>query len=312
MANHSNTLPVQDWSKINDKYAKPIYESIHNFASSEGLPSPQAKIRGETENHSEERLVGIYGKSPKSTSASLTHFYGEGLRQRGNQGGEALFSVSHWGHFGAARGPALFFAMMAGDDPLTEIMVRVWMADYASFILLSDPTMTAYASPCARLLDGADQRDQLIATMRWLAGKSIRTPKTLSYAPDWLGLYALTLIQEAYDTGKDWASNWPHYQAAIVSADTTSILPLKFPLTIEKSALGHLAYFSKPFPNKKGSSVWSRMEYDNPSVEYGVSDPTTLHSLKGVILRPVNPMPKCPGVVNQVFKFPVVDQGNKL
>jgi len=300
-------------SEINDKYAANIFDALGSFASHEGLPSPILSVKGETENHTEERIVGDYGRSPKSTRDALIYFYGKGMSSRGNRGGELQFPVSHESHYGAARGSALLFAMKAQDAEAISIMVNVWKSDYAAFVLLSDPSMSNFASPCARLLDGADQRQQLISTMQWLAGKKIRIPQTIAIAPDWLGLNALLRIDAAFKMKEPWAQSWPGIRKEITSATNADILPVKFALTVIKARSGHVAYFDDVAHFSNDSAcVWAAMNYNEPSLGiYGVLNPREVPFLNGgknlrAKLMPIDSRPDfTPNEIEKVFKFPL-------
>jgi hypothetical protein len=295
-----------DWSKVNDKYAIHIYEALDAFGSKPVSTEPELGMRGETENHTEERLAGFYGLSPASGRARVKFWYGDGLKQRGNRGGELIFPVSHESHYSAARGPILLFSMKAGHDDVTDVMVDVWKSDFATFALLADPGMTNYAACCNRLLDNADQRPQLIATINWLMGRKIHMPKTLDIAPDWLGLHSLMLIDKAHSDGERWASKWPDIKASIVAAKREDILPVKFGVTVEKSSQGHVAYFDNPDHFNNSAGKWALMRYANPAaVVYGVDDPTMQNNIPGTSLAPVAHRPQCPGGASEVYKFKI-------
>lgn len=298
--------------QVNDKYAANILLSLDTFAWREGLPEPVLVVKGETENHCEERIIGDYGRSPQSTRKPVIYFYGEGMKARGNRAGELQFPVSHESHYGAARGPGLLFGMKAKDAEMVSVMVNVWKSDYAAFKLLSDPGMVNYAACCKRLLDGADQRPQLIAVMQWLSGKKIRIPATLKSAPDWLGLNALMRIEEAFMNHEAWAMEWPNIKKEIVSATDADILPVKFPLTVIKGKKGHVAFFENAAPfSDEGSCVWAAMDYSNPRVGiYGVQNPREVPNLNSrnlqATLRHVSEKPTIPqNEVEKTFHFPL-------
>lgn len=300
------TKPTGPAPDINDKYAGAIYRGLTNFGSEPRAGAPELDVKGETENHGAERVVGVYLLSPATARPSILAWYGPRMLQNGDQAGEGVFPASHQSHYSGPLSAGLWGGMKAGHDDVVDLMTGAWRSDFAKFALLADPGLTAYASPCARLLDGADQRSQLAATIAWLLGRKIHWPLTLRTAPDWLGLDCLTRIQDAHDRGEEWARRWPEIRKSIVAGTRADILPVKFAVAVEKSTKGHVAYFLDPSHIKKNGAKWALMEYGKPLlIRYGVDDPSAKNGLKGAVLEPASPRPECPGGATDRFTLPV-------
>lgn len=290
-----------------DQYVAGIFTSMDIFAAGPPAPPPALNVKGETTNHTEGRLITAYGKNPTSARAAVLEWYGPLLLSTGDERGECVLPASHRSHYSGPRSAALQFALRAGHQDVIDLMLKVLKSDFAKLMLFADPALTAYASPCTRLLDGADQRGQLIVQAQWLKGRKIRVPATLRTAADWLGLYALIRIQEAYDHHEPWALSWPDIRKEIISATRADLLPLKRPVCIERGPKGHVAYFMDDQPLARTACQWALLDYTNPGhARYGVGDPTTKHGLKGAILESAQQRPECPGGKAEIFDLPVV------
>jgi hypothetical protein len=283
-----------------DKYAAAAQRWITDPAGGPPVVVREDWTSGETPNHCEQRLAAWAGQHLPSVRDLILFWYGENLRAVGMdaKGGtdEAIFSTSHWGHFGAARGPLLLFALRSGDKEVAEAIANVWRMSLAAAILLATPAWRI-VSPGARHTgpkDGADQRTETNATFQWLGtGKLARRPKVLDTAPSWLGLSALLKIEAASKAGEPWARPWPEMLAWIRSAEPKRDLPpLKNQLVVERSKAGHVAHFETT--NKMGGPAdWACAEYSKGKAgeSYGFPAGST--------------PPPCPGGPGEIFRFPV-------
>lgn len=300
----SALVAIPDLSTINDEYAIRLYQGLAYPGSQPNLSAPQIEEAGRTVNHGEEECVGIYALSPNNSRATIVALYGAHLRAKGNQAQEALFPPSHQSHYSAPRAVGLATAMRLGHQDVVDALVSVWKTDMASMREVSDPELKNFANASARVLDGSDQRLQWVTVCNWILGHSVRMPGTLTSAPDWLGLYALWIIDEAHKKGEPWAAQWPSIRESIASATRSDILPVRNGLTVERSKTGHLSYFREDHSDKT-SGLWAIYNYQTGAITYGVDAPPEKSPLKGVTFVHSAPRPACPGGPGEVYVFPL-------
>lgn len=310
---------------MGDDYAKPIVMWIGKPAGGPPVTVKPDWTSGQTPNHCEELLAAWAGQNLPSARDLILDWYGPNLKLIGDQakGGtdEALFSKSHWGHFGAARGPILLFSMRSGDQPVTDLLVSNWKGNLAAARLVALPSWSTLVVAGSRFSDDSDQRMEAATTFAWLdhgadpkptgvEHSSIRMPKTMFNAPSWLGLYALTLIAAAWQKGEKWAAAWPEILQEIRSATETDLLPLKNPLTVERSAKGHVTRFAS-VDKMMQPALWSCAVYQGEQVSYGVPEGTPPPGQKGLVVS-TSGAPACPGGPGKITHFPVAGQsGNR-
>lgn len=183
-------------------------------------------MKGESENHKGQRVVGLYTKDPFNQAAIdlMLYYLEERPNQIGLEGKELHWTSSHWGHYGAVYGPALFTGMRSGNERVVKAVLNIWRGLYASAMVLSyirSPRYMKIVSPCARchlaVQEGSDQRAEINMTMSYLRfGRLDRVPEWLTReavttSPSGLGLTSLFMIEDAWQREEEWAEKWPDY-----------------------------------------------------------------------------------------------------
>jgi hypothetical protein len=256
---------------------------------------------GFTHNHKVQSLAGWYGTDPTNEEIRdlVLYFFGPHISTHGFEGNEFIFSSSHWGHFGAAYGPLLYFAMRAQDTAITTTMTRVWKQALAAARLLSYVNSRGewrIVTPCARChlakQEHSDQRIETNLTMQWLAtgelapkiplwlgrALAINPHRALEVSPSILGLYALQQIQRTYEQGIYWAGKWPRVLQEIRAESQRSqrqdldelrdLPPLKHPLIVYRTPHSHFAeiLITKGLRNP---AQWAYADHKAESESYG-------------------------------------------
>lgn len=260
-----------------DKYALPIYPMLEKRLPSQPITHYRNcadyldQNPGETPNHLEQRLALLYGKNPEESRHLILEWYGTFLDKYGMDAkpgtDEAIFSTSHWGHFGAARGPILFFALREKDLEVIDCMIRVWRMMMAAAQLLRTPKWEIIA-PGARFFGNANQTKECNRTFRWIAtGTLDKKISNLTSSPSYLGLHSLMLI----DRCKIEMKGSKEFVLDLIGAgDIDSDLPpLKNPLIVHRSESGHVAEFLST-DKMLNPARWAWTDYRSGRVVYGL------------------------------------------
>lgn len=276
-----------------------------------------AKRKGETPNHLEQYLAILYAKNPQKSRHLILAYYGWYLDRHGLDAkagtDEALFSTSHWGHFGAARGPILYFALKYGDEEVVSCMVRVWRMMMAAAQLLRTPRWEI-VSPGARFLGNANQMKECNRTFEWLATGKTQIPENFNVSPSYLGLHALVLVKSQFGI------EWLRFLDTITPRNlpTMDLPPLKNPLIVHRSESGHVAQFIS-VDKMLNPARWAMADYRTGKVVYGLDLSVVVgmqaESLKAkkkyklwpdeVEVRVDSEAPQCPGSNVKEYRFPV-------
>ncbi len=299
---------------MGDDYAAPTYRWMNTPAGGPPVVVKPDWTSGATPNHCEQQLAAWAGQHLPSVSDLIVQWYGD-VKLVGDQakGGtdEALFSKSHWGHFGAARGPLLFFGMRAGDQRVVQALTKSWQGNLVAARLLALPDWSLVTGLGARFSDDSDQRKQVTTTFAWLdhgaepalAKRPIRLPKMIETSPDWLGLYALMQIETAWKRGETWAKAWPTILSEIRSGTAGDLLPLKNQLVLERGPKGHVAHFETV--DKMGQpSPWVCADYASGVVTYGLPEGVAPPNAKQQITTAYGTPPACPGGPGRITRWP--------
>lgn len=267
-----------------------------------------AWFAGTTPNHAMALLVGNYGLDPKGPwRAELIAWLTCMLTFDGLwccRGSDEFGSSSHCAHHYAWMDALLYLALYNGDQEVLDLVMQVECGVHAveSLCATADGRIVitgarCHVGPFPPAGGGdADQRVQRNTRWGWLMGRRVHMPKLLATADDWLGLYALTLIEseslvyQHSPTGGAWAAGWPKLKAQIVAA---TVLPLLHnPLTVERSPQGHLVRMTS-CNGAMRPALWATSTADPSTEQYGC-DPSWPREYKprlGEIPTPALPEP---------------------
>lgn len=313
-----------------DKYGLALYPYLTGSKSSSSSTSHNEEIpyyvdvedyvrkrRGETPNHLEQYLAILYAKNPEKSRHLILEYYGSYLDTHGLDAkagtDEALFSTSHWGHFGAARGPILYFALKYGDEEVVKCMVRVWRMMMAAAQLLRTPKWEI-VSPGARFFGNANQMKECNRTFQLLFAGLAKIPDNAETSPSYLGLHSILLANKLTNR-----QEWMDALESIRAAKYPDDLPhLKNPLIVHRSESDHVAEFLST-DRMLNPARWAMADYRTGKVVYGL-DSSVLERMKleqskakkkyklwpdEVEVRVDGKVPQCPGSNVKEYRFPV-------
>lgn len=232
-----------------DPYVQPIRRALSGVRESRPAIPPNWQ-KGQTNNHEGAIATANYGLDPHGPwRGELLRWFDTMLNEKGlwcTRFDDEFGSSSHCAHQHAVKDPALYFAMLNGDDEMLERVMAVQRGEHAVESLCATPkgdivitgARSHYGDP-----KSADQRQQRNKRWQWLMGRKIKMPAVLATADDWLGLYCLTLIaqqsgQDAFLRQVGWADQWrTRLKQQITTA--TDLPLLRNPISIERAPNGH-------------------------------------------------------------------------